>query len=333
MGARIKIKVENMGDLNKLKKLEFFNEENYFKDTDTSFCIDSDWDERDDKLRLLVIEIASVLKNCIVIADTQDIDVDPYKFCVYYFGKEVKWKCFDSYVKVEKIDDTDIESIAEWLNVTKVRLSESEKMHLEKYGIEYIKDEKKYIDRIEEENKKKQEEERLIQERKAKEIFEKKAKKDLEIDTFYLELVGTHFDGRESRIEKLKCGDEVNLIREFDNQYDSNAILICNDEGSLGHISAINARILSPIIDNELITIDKVVVEEVCPKSKLLNSKRKGGYVEVKVKYSLTEKAEPYYKELVKDESYLKQGVSVIVLKILCSCGLIDEDYVRNLYN
>lgn len=67
---------------------------------------------------------------------------------------------------------------------------------------------------------------------------------------FKTELVGTQYEGRNERIEKVKIGDKVKLIREPDNKYDSNAIDVHNDEGTLGHIPSDVAYNLAQILDN-----------------------------------------------------------------------------------
>ena len=67
---------------------------------------------------------------------------------------------------------------------------------------------------------------------------------------FKTELVGTQYNGRNERIEKVKIGDKVNLIREPDNKYDSNAIDVRNEEGSLGHVQSYLTYVLAKKLDN-----------------------------------------------------------------------------------
>lgn len=81
------------------------------------------------------------------------------------------------------------------------------------------------------------------------------------------ELVGTEFEGRNERIEKVNVGDKVKLIREPLNQYDKNAIDVRNEEGSLGHIPAYISKKLARLIDNNQLA-KTAVIESVTPLSK-----------------------------------------------------------------
>lgn len=89
-----------------------------------------------------------------------------------------------------------------------------------------------------------------------------------------IDLTGTNYEGRANRIEHVKQGDAVRLIREPDNPYDTNAINVFNDEGSLGHVAGIDSEILAPLLDDG--TLEGVAyVAEVTPLSKMEKRKRK----------------------------------------------------------
>lgn len=81
-----------------------------------------------------------------------------------------------------------------------------------------------------------------------------------------IELSGTKYEGRSARIENVKVGDIVQLVREPDNPYDSNAIDVRNAAGSLGHIPSDIAELLAKRLDSGAVTA-KAVVTEVLPKS------------------------------------------------------------------
>ena len=278
--SRIKVLVENQKDIAKLSSLR---NDNFIINKDRkSFCIDGDWSVTEKELLSIVQDIARILKyKCIIVADTWNIDVDPYKFCIYFFGSEVKYKNFENYNKIKLINNSDINSIASWLNATKIRLTEKEKEYLQQNKIEYVVDKKIYVDRLEEEKKNKEEEQVLSKEIIQEEILKNKHIKNEDYDVFYFELVGTQFENREERIRKLNVGDVVDLIREKENLYASKAVLIKNREGSIGHISSGSTIFLSSMIDNGYIEINKAVVERVIPYSKLGNSKKRGGCVEI----------------------------------------------------
>ena len=89
---------------------------------------------------------------------------------------------------------------------------------------------------------------------------------NLDLD-YSISLSGTQYEGRNERIEKVKVGDPVELVREPDNIYDKNAIDVRNEEGSLGHLAADASSVLAPYLDDDRITYE-AVVSEVTPLSK-----------------------------------------------------------------
>lgn len=55
---------------------------------------------------------------------------------------------------------------------------------------------------------------------------------------FYTKVVGVSFDGRQRIIRQTKVGETLSLVREPNNPYDRNAIMVLNSSGSqLGYIS------------------------------------------------------------------------------------------------
>ncbi len=121
------------------------------------------------------------------------------------------------------------------------------------------------------------------------EIYDEENYERLSTDDFYIdlnntnfttELVGTQYEGRNDRIEKVKIGDIVELIREPNNTYDYNSIDVRNKEGSLGHISSFLAQKIAPLIDQGCNTVAEVV--SVTPLS-LRSKKCKNALLSVKI--------------------------------------------------
>ena len=75
-----------------------------------------------------------------------------------------------------------------------------------------------------------------------------------------MDLAGTTQEGRPDRIEQLKIGDEVRFVREPDNPYDTNAIDVRSEQGSLGHVHGEIAKFLSPLMDQGISTCEKTII-------------------------------------------------------------------------
>ncbi len=103
-----------------------------------------------------------------------------------------------------------------------------------------------------------------------------------------IEVVGTQYEGRSARIEGVKVGDKLILIREPSNIYDKNAIDVQNVTGSLGHLPSHIANRLSPAIDMGLITCT-ATVSEVLPLSKR-GARAKKAILKVRLNYDLVER-------------------------------------------
>ena len=80
-----------------------------------------------------------------------------------------------------------------------------------------------------------------------------------------IEVAGTQYEGRSGRIERVKVGDRLKLVREPDNEYDENAIDIRNEIGSLGHIPIEIAEDLASLLDLGIPCA--AIVTEVIPRS------------------------------------------------------------------
>lgn len=83
------------------------------------------------------------------------------------------------------------------------------------------------------------------------------------------EVVGTMYEGRSQRIENISFGDSVKLVRDPDNEYDSNCISVQNLSGeSLGNIETFLASNLSTYLDRGDIELCDITVSYVEPLSK-----------------------------------------------------------------
>lgn len=100
-----------------------------------------------------------------------------------------------------------------------------------------------------------------------------------------IELSGTQYEGRSERIERVKVGDKLKLVREPDNPYDKNAIDVQNSAGSLGHLPAHIAEMLAPLLDSGLVACEATAVE-VLPLSQR-GGRAKKAILKVRLKYTL----------------------------------------------
>jgi len=69
--------------------------------------------------------------------------------------------------------------------------------------------------------------------------------------TYTMHLVGEQFDNRQAAIAATAVGSAVSLVREFDNQFDPNAVAVKNSAGAmLGYLSRHNAEWVSRVMDD-----------------------------------------------------------------------------------
>ena len=89
-----------------------------------------------------------------------------------------------------------------------------------------------------------------------------------------MDLAGTTQEGRPDRIEQLKIGDEVRFVREPDNPYDTNAIDVRSEQGSLGHVHGEIAKFLSPLMDQGILKITAKVASMTTRKQRSARAKK-----------------------------------------------------------
>ena len=83
------------------------------------------------------------------------------------------------------------------------------------------------------------------------------------------EAKGTRYEGRTERIEKVKLGDEVQIVRDSENVFNPNNFAILTPKGiSLGHMPAELCNAIAPLYDKELLTFERASVSYVEPISK-----------------------------------------------------------------
>lgn len=89
-----------------------------------------------------------------------------------------------------------------------------------------------------------------------------------------MDLAGTTQEGRPDRIEQLKIGDEVRFVREPDNPYDTNAIDVRSEQGSLGRVHGEIAKFLSPLMDQGILKITAKVASMTTRKQRSARAKK-----------------------------------------------------------
>ena len=82
-----------------------------------------------------------------------------------------------------------------------------------------------------------------------------------------VELVGTGKDGRAPNHEYMSVGDSVELVREPDNPFDANAVLVKGKGRGLGHLSAYLAKNISWKLDTGKFIVDNAKVSSTTPLS------------------------------------------------------------------
>lgn len=75
--------------------------------------------------------------------------------------------------------------------------------------------------------------------------------KGVRVMGFYTKVVGVTYENRQSYIKDMKIGDDILLVRDYNNPYDKNAISVINSKGyQIGFLSKELASQLSTSIEN-----------------------------------------------------------------------------------
>lgn len=201
------------------------------KKNQTSFVIDGDeWSYVEDELTGIVGALAETLgPDGIIIADTTNINVDPYNYCVFYLGDDVNTDYYSS--EEEKCDmhsETSISDIPGWLNYGEFYISEKEKEQLFRCGITVYN------------------------------AHFKEFSHDFKLPPkVYLRETG--FDGRQDNIENISIEDNV-YFKHAKSKYDAMRLEVMSTHGSLGYLpSDVSDKIAPFLFDGSLKFTGKVV--------------------------------------------------------------------------
>jgi len=237
--SRIHIKVLSPSIWSKFKDTDdaSYDLANLADSNETSYVSDGCYYE--DELASTVEALSVTLgEDGIIIADTTNINVDPYNYCCYYLGDKVKTDYFDIDYKKSKSEmffNTSIYDIIEWLDYGEFSLSEKEKKHLLKFGIASIG--KKF----------------------------KSFSNDINLpDKIYIR--ETSFDGRIDTIEKSLLNEEV-YFTLAKNSYDPTRLEVKSELGSLGYLPSDISDVIAPLLFSKKLYY-KAYICELIPQSK-----------------------------------------------------------------
>ena len=212
-------------------------------DTDeTSFVITGDWSCVEDELDGIVTALAETIQaDGLIVADTTNINVDPYAYIVYSMGSGVHKNyhngdfCFET-----NIDD--LEGYLSYKNYFPLNATELE--NLNGIGLERVKEGKKYVFR-----------KILINEGLNNEIYpvetasgdrNKNINEGLNNEIY---LVETASGDRNKNIEEINVGDAVTLKHNSGDKDDPNCVEVFAAGKSIGLLEAEAADIMAPLLD------------------------------------------------------------------------------------
>lgn len=80
---------------------------------------------------------------------------------------------------------------------------------------------------------------------------------------------GTRYDGRTEQIENIRCGEEVCVVRDPDNKFNSNNFMLFTAKGiNIGNMPAELCNVIAPLYDAEKLSFIGAKVSFVDPISK-----------------------------------------------------------------
>lgn len=83
------------------------------------------------------------------------------------------------------------------------------------------------------------------------------------------EVKGTRYDGRTERIEFVKTGEPVQIVRDPENRFNPNNFRILNGKGDdLGNMPAELCNVAAPLYDRGLLSVNESVISFADPLSK-----------------------------------------------------------------
>lgn len=132
--SRIYIEVKEQADWQKLSDLnvaQYGLWDNLFDEVENKFFyLDGDWDCREGQLFNLILEITLRIPDCIIFADTNNIEVNAYNHIVYYLGDRIKTK----YLEGTMQNETSLQDPYDWFKLHKIRLGKNQKSYLQLFG-------------------------------------------------------------------------------------------------------------------------------------------------------------------------------------------------------
>ena len=106
----------------------------------------------------------------------------------------------------------------------------------------------------------------------------------------YFESRGTRYDGRTEQIEKIKLGDEIEIARDEENQFNHNNFVLLTSKGrDVGNMPAELCNAIAPLYDEGELEIENAKVSFVEPISKR-SRYAKQGVLFVKLEAKLSKK-------------------------------------------
>lgn len=134
--SRMYVKVKNISDWDKLKEINMennicFDFAIFFNCSNSYVYINGDWSASEDELCCICEEIKEVLgEDVFIIADTTNINVDPYNFVVYSHDEDV----MSRYIDGCGYFNSDIRKPEQWFEKNKIKVSEETKKHASEFG-------------------------------------------------------------------------------------------------------------------------------------------------------------------------------------------------------
>lgn len=186
----------------------------------TSFVLD-EWSCVEEELLGIVSALAEILgKDGMIIADTTNINVDPYAYIVYSAGYGVHAEYHNN---SRYCFETNISDLIECLSYRNhFAFNDKELYILKRNGIERVKEGRKFV---------------------FMKLLENEGLED------EIHLTETRFEGRTQRIENVKKGDSVKLVHDTSDKTYKHKVEVISETGSLGLLDGKSAEIMAPIID------------------------------------------------------------------------------------
>ena len=199
----------------------------------TSFVIDGEWSSMENELTGIVEALAETLgPDGIIIADTTNINVDSYNYCIFYLGDRVRTVEFSIYREEKKSEmhsETSITDIPGWLSYGEFGVSKEEKEQLFRCRIASVDGH----------------------------FEEYSMNLDLPAKIYLRE---TGFKKRPDNIEETFFDEEVYFVHAKDS-YDPMRLEVMGDLGSLGYLPSEVSDAIAPALLNKRLTYTARVVE------------------------------------------------------------------------